>query len=258
MEREVPAGHVVGFYPAQPAAFAPPPAIVNGVQEGSGSSNSEMSSSDESSSEMDNEPGPPTTEEQIEAWNQNRRYTNRKAPPNRGLKAMVAANHRQDDDDRPVFIKEDVDAPRALRKKRGILSALMTKPEDAPDARGKIGEACSFVLKEWQRRRRRENVTKYEDMLRNVDLDLTYELKFESMFLKRTELLAITLKNKAKQFMAKFDRSQITRQQEYRITGTAIMAAMAVDEMEVAMGDLMRSQQQKLAMQAMNFPKSAQ
>jgi hypothetical protein len=74
-----------------------------------------------------------------------------------------------------------------------------------------------------------------------TDRDLVSELKMEAAFLPRTPQLAMQLKQRARKWMAQFDCSLLTLDQQYKLVVRAVGAAMLISQEEEKVRTLLHS-----------------
>nr|QQP18783.1 hypothetical protein 1 [Soybean thrips tombus-like virus 3] len=133
----------------------------------------------------------------------------------KGLKNQCPLNTKEDsDDNKPIFVIDG--EPFQLKK---------------PPRWYQFGQKRALI----------------KDLIKAVDVDLTYELKIEAAFCKRTLLLAASLKNKAKAILGRFDRRLITYKDEYQLVMSAVGAALHIDHAELGVRKILDKQERAIS-----------
>jgi hypothetical protein len=78
----------------------------------------------------------------------------------------------------------------------------------------------------------------------NVDAELVYFLKVESLLKPRNAVLMTVLVGKAKRFLEKFDCSDMSYERRYQLIGAAVKTAMLIDNLEDGIRQCLKNEDQ--------------
>lgn len=163
----------------------------------------------------------------LKKWLQSRLVDLRLVGTHKGLKTSCYANNKiPEGEERSLWVPDYVKIEVACRRQpwyRKVLNYISYWPWD---------QKAAYRMK--------QNVPTKTAMLAKVDQDLCYELKLDAAFQTRNNLLLLSMKNKAKSIMARYDRRTITRKEEYEIVMKALAAAALYDPLEVAALDVLK------------------